>query len=718
MVHTRPDGTSTCLLSVPAMHCGACLATIERAVSGCEGVVSARVNLTLRRVRVTFAPPNADPRPVVATLARLGYPATPIEAAEALQDDGQAAALLRAVAVAGFGAMNIMLLSVSVWAGAEGATRQTFHVVSALIAVPVALYAGRPFYRSAWTALRARRLNMDVPITLAILLALALSLFETARGGPEAFFDAAVTLIFFLLIGRYLDRLMRDRARSAVTGLARLAAKGAIRLGPDGGQDYVPLEAIAPGMVLRIAAGERLPVDAEVLRGASDLDRSLVTGESAPVATGVGDALEAGTLNLTGALDVRVLRAADASYLAEMMRLLEAAEQGRGAYVRLADRAARLYAPVVHIAAAATFLGWLLATGGDWTASLFVAISVLIITCPCALGLAVPVVHVVAAGRLFRAGIMMKDGSALERLAGIDRVVFDKTGTLTTGQPVVTGGGPEAQGAREAARTLALASTHPASRAVAAYITAAPVSVEALREVPGCGIEGIFRGRHARLGHSRWVGEIASEPADAAGPAFAFDGTPATVFRVAETLRPGAREAVAALCAAGITSEMLSGDRRGPAERVARAAGIAHVGHGATPAGKIARLAELRAAGHRVLMVGDGLNDTAALAAADVSMAPASASDAGRAAADFVFTRERLDAVSMAHEVAVRALWLVRQNFGLAVVYNCIAIPLAVAGLVTPLIAALAMSASSILVVANALRLNHGIRAPQRGLAA
>jgi Cu2+-exporting ATPase len=211
-----PDGTATCLLSVPTMHCGACMTAIERAAAGCEGVVSARVNLTLRRLRVTFARADGEPQRVIETLASIGFPATPIESAEAPEDDGQAADLLRSVAVAGFGAMNVMLMSVAVWAGADGATRQTFHIVSGLIAVPVALYAGRPFFRSAWTALRARRLNMDVPITLAVLLALALSLVETARGGQEVFFDAAVTLLFFLLIGRYLDRLMRDRARRTV----------------------------------------------------------------------------------------------------------------------------------------------------------------------------------------------------------------------------------------------------------------------------------------------------------------------------------------------------------------------------------------------------------------------------------------------------------------------------------------------------------------------
>ncbi len=710
-VHAAADGSFSCLLSVPSIRCGACVAAIERGLAGCPGVRAARVNLTSRRVRVTLEGSETDPLPVVEALEKLGYPATPIELGEAVETE-QATALLRALAVAGFGVLNIMLMSVSVWAGADGATRQTFHLLSALIAVPVVLYSGRVFYLSAWQALRAGRLNMDVPITVGIALTLGLSLFETARGGTEAFFDAAVTLIFFLLAGRYLDRLMRDRARSAVTGLARLAAKGAVWLGPDGEQAYIAVEDIESGMVLRIAPGERVPVDAELLRGASDLDRALVTGESAPVAAGPGDTLEAGTLNLTGALDVLVLRAANESYLAEMMRLLEIAEQGRSAYVRLAERVARLYAPVVHLVALATFAGWLLVTGGDWQRALFVAISVLIITCPCALGLAVPVVHVVAAGRLFRAGIMMKDGSALERLAGIDRVVFDKTGTLTSGHPILTGG-PVSTDARAAARTLALQSTHPLSKAVAQQFDAAPVAAEGLREIPGCGIEGVLGGRRARLGHGRWVAEIACRPADAPGPAFAFEGEPATAFGVAETPRPGAREAVAAFQTAGLEPEMLSGDGRDPAERTARALGLARVTHGATPRAKIDRLDALRADGHRVLMVGDGLNDTAALAAAHVSMAPASASDAGRAAADFIFIRERLDAVVTAHDTALGAARLVRQNFGLALLYNCIAIPLAVAGLVTPLVAALAMSTSSILVVANALRLNRTGPAPQ-----
>jgi len=705
---TLPDGRMRYLLSVPAIRCGACIAAIEDALAGCEGVTDARVNLTLRRVAVMLDAESRDPLPMLAMLERLGYPATAIEPGGAgdRAERRESVELLKALAVAGFAAGNIMLMSVSVWSGAGGATRDLFHLLSALIAVPVVAYSGRPFFGSALAALRARRLNMDVPISLGVLLALGLSVSETMRGGDEAYFDAAVTLLFFLLIGRYLDRLMRERARSAVVGLARLAARGAMRVGDDGRLDYVPLDEIKPGMVLRIAAGERLPVDACVVGGRSDLDRSLVTGESLPAPAGIGDVLEAGVLNLTGPLDVRALRSAGESFLAEVTKLLAAAEHGKGRYVRIADRASRLYAPVVHLLAAGTFVGWMAWTGSDWHTATYVAVTVLIITCPCALGLAVPVVHVVAAGRLFEAGILMKDGSALERLAEADRVVFDKTGTLTTGQPRIVASDPLPASDRGIARALALHSAHPVARAVAEHLqSTAPATLAEVREVPGFGVEGRARGMRARLGRADWVAELAGPGQAPAVTAFAVEGGTLAGFSLAESLRPEAARAVAELSAAGLEPELLSGDAEAPVQAVARQLGIARVSWRQTPTEKIARLEALRAEGHRVLMVGDGLNDAPALVAAHVSMAPGSASDAGRLAADFVFTRDSLVAVAAARTTALRAARLVRQNIGLAVVYNFVAVPLAVAGQVTPLIAAVAMSLSSMLVVANSLRL-------------
>ncbi|WP_340110354.1 heavy metal translocating P-type ATPase [Pikeienuella sp. HZG-20] len=712
-IRSLSDGRGLLLLSAPNISCGKCIAAVEQGLARVGGVVAARVNLTLRRVSVTLESPETDAAPVVEAMAALGYPATPVSLIEsgAENETRASSALLRRIAVAGFGATNIMLMSIAVWAGADGATRETFHLVSALIALPVAAYAGWPFFTSAVASLRGGRMNMDVPIALAILLSLSLSIHETAQGGRDVFFDAATTLIFFLLIGRYLDQRMRERARAAVAGIARLAAKGAMVLGADGAFSYTPLERVRPGMTLRVAPGERMPVDVRVLDGGSDIDRSLVTGESIPVSAGPGDELEAGALNLTGALDVEALRAADDSFLAEMMRMLDAAELGRGRYVRIADRAARLYSPLVHTLALAAFIGWFAATG-DARLSIFIAISVLIITCPCALALAAPVAHVVAASRLLAEGIMMKDGSALERLAEVDHAVFDKTGTLTTGTPRASGGAGAPAPARAAAMALALRSTHPASGAVAAHLGAQPAPLDETREIPGCGVEGRVDGRRVRLGRADWAAEInpAAAAIAAGGPVFAAEGGAVIAFSLAEDLRPGAARAVAALRDAGLGVEILSGDSPAQVARVAAALGDVESRSGVSPAEKIARLGALRDAGRRTLMVGDGLNDAAALAAAHVSMAPASAADAGRLAADYVFLRDGLDAVPLAHRIATRTARVVRQNFGIAIVYNCIAVPLAAAGQVTPLVAALAMSASSIVVVGNSLRLNRAVR--------
>ncbi|NDW04790.1 heavy metal translocating P-type ATPase [Jiella pacifica] len=729
------DGTVTYVFSVPAIHCGACIAAIEDALRPLPGVVSARVNLTLRRLTVILAPENAPsgttPLRLVETLERLGYPATPVDLGDLdqLARERESGKLLLALGIAGFAAANVMLLSVSVWSGADEATRDLFHLISALIAVPAVAFSGQVFFRSAFVALRAGRLNMDVPISLALLLSLGLSLYESLSGGAEAYFDAAVTLTFFLLVGRYLDQLMRERARSAVLGIARLAAKGATRI-VAGEMVLVPIDEVRPGMLLRVPAGERMPVDARVLSGASDLDRSLVTGESEPVPAGPGLRVEAGVLNLTGPLDVEALSGAKDSFLAEMTAMMEAAEQGRGAYVRIADRMARLYAPAVHLLAAAAFLGWLVATDGDWYQAVTVAIAVLIVTCPCALGLAVPVVHVVGASRLFQAGILMKDGSALERLAEIDTVLFDKTGTLTTGTPRLARTDILSIEESAAARALAARSHHPASRAIRAGLEAvAEPDLEAVREVAGSGVEAMIAGRRARLGRPGWVAEIAApdrlghdggggngiEEERAGGEkgsvAFAFEGAPITTFSLDEVVRQGAAPALAALRPAGLSVELLSGDGEAPVRRLAGMLGIEDAAFRQSPADKIARIRTLQAEGHVVLMVGDGLNDAPSLAAGNVSMAPASACDAGRLAADFVFTRESLEAVPFAFDIARRAKSLVRSNFALAILYNAIAVPLAMAGLVTPLVAAIAMSASSIVVVANSLRLTQRGRA-------
>ncbi len=691
-------------LSVPAMHCGACIHAVETALTALPGVESARVNLSSKRATVRWRD-GAEPPPFVATLRDIGYEAHLYDPG-AEPKDTTFTELVRALAVAGFAASNIMLLSVSVWAGADPATRDLFHGLSALIALPALAYSGRVFFRSAWSALRHGRTNMDVPISIGVSMAFGLSVYETLHHGAHAYFDASVTLLFFLLIGRTLDHLMRERARTAVKGLARLAARGALVAQPDGSNAYLPVGDIRIGMTVLLAAGERVPVDGRVASGRSDIDRSLVSGESEPVPVAAGALLQAGTLNLTGPLTLTATATARDSFLAEMMRLMESAEAGRSAYRRIADRASRLYAPVVHATAFLTMIGWLAATG-DLHRAVTVAIAVLIITCPCALGLAVPMVQVMAARRLFEQGMLLKDGGALERLAEIDTVVFDKTGTLTLGQPRLVRPETIDPEALRIAAAMATHSRHPYSRALAAAGGAGLPALDAgaVSEQPGAGLEARIGAHVYRLGRASWA---LTQPDDgdagAANVVLARDGAPLAGFAFEDGLRDGARATILELTDAGFAIEVLSGDRDEAVRRIADDLGARYVA-GVTPAGKVARVSAIEASGHRVLMVGDGLNDAPALAAAHASMAPASAADVGRNAADLVFLHQSLRAVPDAIGIARNAARLVQQNLALAVGYNVIAVPIAVAGYVTPLIAAVAMSSSSIIVIANALRL-------------
>jgi Cu2+-exporting ATPase len=689
-------------LSVPSIHCGACVARIERVLGLLPGVERARVNLSTRRVAVSW---RGEAPPLVETLNEAGFEAhlgAHLHAADATGKDPAMGELVRALAVAGFASGNIMMLSVGVWSGADAEARDIFHWLSAAIALPSLAYCGRIFFRSAWQAVRRGRTNMDVPISVGVLLAFGMSLYETIHHGPHAYFDAAISLLFFLLIGRTLDHVMRERARTAITGLARLASRGAWVIEPDGSRHYLAIDAIKPGMTLLLAAGDRVPVDARIVEGRSDLDVSLVSGESLPQPVAPGALLQAGTLNLTGPLRIEALAIVGQSFLAEMTRMMEMAEAGRAGYRRLADRAAQLYAPVIHLTALTTFIGWMMATG-DMHRAVTIAIAVLIITCPCALGLAVPMVQVVAARRLFERGVMVKGSGALERLTEADHVVFDKTGTLTKGVPDLVDRGAIDPELLAIAAEMAAQSRHPYAQAIAAEGRArnvAAVGLTDLKEQAGQGLEGHWGDVIYRLGRSDWAHAGDARP----GVALSADGRLLCSFRFRDELRPGAREAVAALLAKGLSVEILSGDHEEPVRHLAESLNVPW--HAAvSPAGKVAHIAALAARGAKVLMVGDGLNDAPSLAAAHVSMATASAADIGRNAADIVFLHDDLSAVPGAIATAREADDLVRQNFVLAVVYNALAVPVAVLGHVTPLIAAIAMSASSIIVIGNALRL-------------
>ena len=572
-----------------------------------------------------------------------------------------------------------------------------FHWLSALIALPVIAYSGRPFFASAWMALKYRRTNMDVPISIGVLLATGLSIYEVIAGGGHAYFESAVMLLFFLLAGRALDAEMRSRTRAGIGALLGRMGKSASVIGPDGSIRRVAARDLEPGMLVLVAAGEALAADGEVEEGSSALDNAMLTGESTPDSIGPGSSVHAGAINLGSPFRMRLTRTADDTALAEIARLMDEAGQSRSTYVRIADRASRLYAPLVHSLSALAFVGWMIA-GAGWHQSLVIAIAVLIITCPCAMGLAVPTAQVVASGALLKRGLLVKDGSALERLAEVDVALFDKTGTLTLGEPRpdISALDPEA---RSVALGLAQSSRHPLSRGLAETLRAAgvePADIIYITEESGTGLSGEWHGL-----------PVALERPESTATDLATRlriGEHVTTLHFADPLRPDAADALAMLGEAGIKASVLSGDRDEPVQAVADRLGLKATAQ-ASPQDKLAVLEALRDAGRKPLMVGDGLNDGPALAAAHASIAPGTASDASQQAADAVFIGERLIPVALAVRVARRTMQIVRQNFGFAIAYNALAVPLALFGFVTPLIAAIAMSLSSLVVVANSLRL-------------
>lgn len=702
--------TKTITLAVPGIVCGTCIQTIENALATTAGVEAARANLSLRRVRISYDPDRVDLPGLTAALKKRGYEAAELSQ-EAAHHYDRVGELLPRVGVAGFAAANIMLLSVSVWSGQdhdmETSVQALFHRLSGLIAIPAIAYAGQPFFKSALGALRARRLNMDVPISLGILLATAMSFYQTYRGTEHVYFDAAITLVFFLLIGRTLDEQMRSRATGAAANLLSLKAISATVLGLDGQARSVASRDLKPGDHILIGAGERIAADGVVIKGASEIDESLITGETVPRYVDLGERVHAGTINGGQPIEVEVLAADEKTLLAEIARIMAAAEQDRGLYVRLADRAARFYAPAVHILGLSTFIGWML-VGGGWEQSLTNAIAVLIITCPCALALAVPAVQVAATSRLFRNGIIVKAADGLERIAETGTIVLDKTGTLTTGHLQLVNSAEIRDEDLRAAASLAVASLHPYARAVVAAARARKLDIKpasGVQEVPGSGLEHVSADGVERLGSWKWV-EGPGSPHTAPLYFRPADGR-IIAFNFQDQLRADAAAVIATLKEAGYRVELLSGDQSAAVAEAAQAAGIDAYRGGARPDEKLARLNSLKRDGERVLMIGDGLNDAPALVGGHASLSPASALEISQTASDAVFQGEVLSPVIEAIAVARAAQRLALQNFLIAIGYNIAFVPLAALGHVTPLIAAVAMSTSSILVTANAVRLRN-----------
>lgn len=710
-VREAGEGVQHIDLAVEGVHCAGCMAKIERGLSAIPDVTLARVNLTDRRVALEWKAGTLDPSRFIDRLEELGYKAYPFETESAeVAEVAESRFLLRCLGVAAFATMNVMMLSIPVWSGNVSdmlpEQRDFFHWLSALIALPAAAYAGQPFFRSAWRALSAKTTNMDVPISIGVILALGMSVVETIHHAEHAYFDAAIMLLTFLLIGRFLDQNMRRRTRAVAGNLAALKAETAAKfVGPDE-ISQVPVAAIHPGDIVLLRPGERCAVDGTVIEGRSEIDQSLITGETLYVTAEQGTPVYAGSMNISGTLRVRVSAASEATLLAEITRLLDNALQARSRYMRLADRASRLYAPVVHATALLTIFGWVIA-GASWHDAIMTGVAVLIITCPCALGLAIPTVQTVASGAMFKAGVLLNAGDAIERLAEADHVIFDKTGTLTLPDLDVMNAADIPADIFELAGRLALSSHHPVAAAIAQAAGARSPIVGAVEEA-GQGVRATVDSVELRLGRPSFCDAealIGSAMVDPEASIVAFSkGSERFILSVRQGLRPDAKAVIAALKARNIGIEILSGDREPAVKAAAQALDVPEWRAGVTPADKIARIEELKRRGARVLMVGDGMNDAPSLAAAHVSMSPISAAHLSQATADLVFLGRPLAPVVAAIDASRKALHLMRQNLWLAIGYNVLAVPVAISGVVTPLIAAAAMSGSSILVMLNSLR--------------
>ncbi|MDB4111288.1 heavy metal translocating P-type ATPase [Yoonia sp.] len=688
------NGTNQIVLSLPGIHCVACINGVERSLRALEGVANARVNLSMKRVTIGTNQP-VSPETLIDTLEMAGFEARILDNSLLGSDaDEYGRGLMTRLAVSGFANMNIMLLSVAIWSGAIGATMQLFHWITAMIAIPTLLYSAQPFFESGWRSLKAGRLNMDVPIALAIILASGISLYETIYGGHHSYFDAAVTLTFFLLIGRYLDHRSRKAAASAAAQLSALEVPRVMRL-RDGVRQMVDFADLAIGDLIQVLPGGRIPVDGKITDGISQIDRSLLTGESRLSDATTGTSVTAGEVNMTGPLTIRATTVGSDTTLRKMVTMVDEAEAVRNRYTAVADKAAAIYAPAVHLLALFAFIGWMLYSA-DLRLSLNIAVAVLIITCPCAMGLAVPAVSTTAAGRLFRAGLLVKDGTALERLAEVDTVVFDKTGTLT--MPAAARDMMDAQ-TQSIALAMTQNATHPISQAIAASLHGViPALVTNQQEHAGQGLSATYNGQTVRLGSGNWLG---------VGHGTFIQIGDAKPQRIAlqSQLREGAAALVRAWQDQGLSIHLVSGDDANETARIAAALNIDAWQAATKPADKIAYIEKLTADGAKVLMVGDGLNDTGALAAAYASISPATAADASRAASDIVLLNDSLQPLIELPLVARAALARIKENFTISTIYNVIAVPVALAGFATPLIASIAMSASSITVLLNALRL-------------
>ncbi len=716
---TRWEGTEALsALQLSGLHCSACAGIIERALLNEPGVLAASVHAAAARLSLRWQPGQTTLARLVAAIERAGYGAVPDVAAQArmLRQREQRQALWR-LFVAAFMMMQVMMLAAPIYWAAPGEMApdlvRLLQWGEWVLCLPVLLFSATPFFKGAWQQIRQRQLGMDVPVALGLAVAFVASSGATFEPGGlfghEVYFDSLTMFVSFLLAGRYLELRWRHRAAQELERVAAKMPEMVERIDSAGRSEQVPPSRLRAGDLVRVCAGQAFAADGRVERGQSSVNEALLSGESLPVMKNQGDAVVAGSLNLDAPLLMRVERVGADTRIEAIVRLMREALSQKPASVALAERVAGPFLWGVLLLAAGAAAWW---SYWEPARAVWVAVSVLIVTCPCALSLAAPAARVAATGALAKRGLLLRRTELLESLCEVDLLVLDKTGTLTEEQLHLRqhwlAAGADAALLEQAA-ALAAHSRHPLSQALVRAWPDANADWTDLQELPGHGLQAMdSQGRQWRLGALAWVGEGVDPSAGLAQLAFGCEGQVLLWLQFDERVREGAAEAIAAWHAAGLGTLLLSGDAPERAERVAAAAGVQRCIAGASPERKLAVVAELQAAGRKVLMVGDGINDAPVLARADASVVMGRGALLARAQADAVLVNEQLAVLPRARAMALRMRRVVKQNLAWAAAYNLACVPLALSGWLPPWAAGLGMALSSLAVVANALRLARG----------
>ena len=695
---------SKAYLQIQGITCTGCIIKIENSLKKQKQIKSARINFSTNRLEVIWNGDKNYINEIIGLIEKLGYKGEPFEYSNYLEkEQNRIKNLLIAVGVSGFASTNIMLFSVALWAGyfegMEEQSKNLFNWLSLIIGVPAIIFCGKTFFVSGFNALKNFSTNIDVPISVGIILTTLISIQETFLNGKYVYFDSAIMLEFFLLLGRYFEAKTLGRAKEYASQLLQNQQE-MVKVISDGKITIISPKQVQIGMEVLVPAGEKISVDGVVIFGVSEIDKSLISGEVLPEKIQVGSKVLSGTINLSASIKIRVEADYQNSFLANLIKIIEGAEKNKDKFTTFAEKTIKIYTPTIHILALFTFLGWVFIGHIAWQAAALIAVSVLIVTCPCALGLAVPVAHTIATALLFKHGVIRKSQDSLEKLSSISKIVFDKTGTLTKGELKLINTEAISKEDINLASSIAGSSNHIISRAIFALNNKVKVATK-VKEILGLGLEAKINNKKILLGSAEFVG--AKNTGE--GKVVIYlkkPSSPLVEFIFSDELKPDAKQVIQGLKNDGYKLCIISGDNKENTSKIASEVGIDEFYFAKKPEEKFNLINSFK---ENLLMVGDGLNDLPAISASLVSISFASGSNITQKTSDFIIQGKNLEPLYLTIKTAKRTIGVIKQNIGLSLLYNVFAVPLAVSGLINPFLAAVMMSISSLTVTLNSFKI-------------